>query len=152
MITDARFDVKSKIPVLLPTVIEDVYVAPLISIPKVPESVGDIFPEKEIEKVSKVNWFLLSHCIVYGLIPPLIVPSSLIVGPSGLGVEDAQSWTPVISAFADSPDTASLTIIIGIETSGKHPDSSVTATVNVSAKGKLLTTISWPGLIEVLNI
>ena len=150
--TDARLDVKSKTPVLLLTVIEEVNVEPSISIPKIPMSVGEIFPEKEIEKVSSVNWFLLSHFIVYGLIPPLIEPSSFIVGPLGLGVEDVQSWTPVISAFADSPDAASLTRVIGIETSGKHPDSSVTATVYVSAKGKLLTTMSWPGLIEVLNI
>ena len=53
--TDARLDVKSKTPVLLLTVIEEVNVEPSISIPKIPMSVGEIFPEKEIEKVSSVN-------------------------------------------------------------------------------------------------
>ena len=56
--TDARLDVKSKTPVLLLTVIEEVNVEPSISIPNIPMSVGEIFPEKEIEKV---NNFLRSQ-------------------------------------------------------------------------------------------
>ena len=61
---------------------------------------------------------------------PPVIPGlvSLIVGPVGLTTGGPQSCKPVKSAAAERPEGA-FVIVISIDSSGVHPDSSITVTV-----------------------
>ena len=61
---------------------------------------------------------------------PPVIPTlvSLIVGPVGLTTGEPQSCKPVKFASAVRPEGA-FVIVISIDSSGIHPDSSVTVTV-----------------------